>query len=266
MLNSSTVQSATMHMLSNVSDKSQQSVYIDSGEKVVPSLKEMLNEKLAGNYFCLVRVPEVMALQAAVEKMRGAQPDDLLAALENLNHLTHLADNLITACGKSDLGKVIITEQIFSRLKNEISSPTALKMAKEEPEVDHNKQLKKYFNDGDTKAAIEYMEKHKNSTDVNYEKGIFLLRAAEDNNTNMIDFLLKKGANVKVFDALAEAAHSGHKESTELLFNYLIGNNKSKYYGNVDKLIDKIKLSTAYDNHTYIKELFDSLSKAVNKS
>jgi hypothetical protein len=112
---------------------------------------------------------------------------------------------------------------------------------------DVNEYFESLYTDGKRTEAMKYFDK----INVDYDEGIFLLRAAEDNDVELVEFLLEKKPQLGVFDALEQAAYFGHIKSTELLLNYLIKELKED--------IRPIRRTEAYDHREEVKNLLDKV-------
>jgi hypothetical protein len=136
-----------------------------------------------------------------------------------------------------------------SELKNTPIVPAEEKVEATESIEDVNERFESLYTVGKRKAAMEYLDQ----INVDYDEGIFILRAAEDNDSELVQLLLEKKPQLGVFDAFEQAAHLGHVKSTQLLLEYLIKELKED--------IRPIKRTTAYDNYDEIKRLLDNVIK-----
>jgi hypothetical protein len=97
-------------------------------------------------------------------------------------------------------------------------------------------------------SALNYLHKHLDQIDINYDKGIFILFAAQKNDTEMVQFLLEHGARQGLLDALGTAGNRGYTEMTKILIAFL------KKQG-ID--FSELRYTTSYTNFPHIRVLFD---------
>ena len=255
--------------------------FITESEEKVLGLGEILEEEektyVRDLPYHFIKTPQLGELNHLIEelyvitKQSSPQQESLTSALENLKSLcARLESQLITnatllridkkhapniaaeqsaiLCRK--IGNLKLTVEETTKAASSLSEKLGEKEADITEEADPNEQFEDYYNAGDINAAMQYIDK----IDVNYDEGLFILRAAQKNDVDMIKLLRSKGANVKLNDALRAAAHKGHQEATRLLFGYLIEEGKAP-----NKILAKIKTTTAYNNSRHIKEFFDNL-------
>jgi len=274
-----------MDLLLNQADQIQQSSQINSAEKTIPTLQRVVAEKLLaqaqGSYSCVIDISQLVTLKAAVHLLKEAVEKEAQARqfaetstgkeiITAAKTFSSVADRIIEsllAASASERGKM---QALSSALPKTVETPTEeqseglnkqLNEAKARPQVDYNTQLQEYLDDEELEKALDYASQHIDKIDVNYQEGILLLRAAEYGNPKLIELLLRKLDKVEpeiLLEALREAAHSGHEAATKLLFDCFI-NKQGKCAEEVKNLEREIKLTTAYDNYSHIKVLFDSL-------
>lgn len=213
------------------------SVHIKLGNKGVIGKKEEIKQYLQGQSdTCKLITLQLINLRHV---MSNYQISSVEPAISSPSPLTE------EAFPSEDMEDII---KYFEKLfiagdKNEASSPIGEAPSSEDDE-DFNERFENLYIAGDKKGAMEYFDK----IDVNYDDGIFILRAAEEGDDQLVSHLLEKGAKAGIFDAFAQAAHRGKQEATRTLIRHLMAQGED---------VDQVKTTTAYDNYGYIKELID---------
>jgi glutaredoxin-related protein len=115
---------------------------------------------------------------------------------------------------------------------------------------DRSEEFEHLYSYDDRNKALAFMEQHGKDIDPNYDEGILLQRATENEDVKMLSILLAKEPNTDwAFGAFEQAAYSGYEQCTEMLMKYLMKKG-------VD--LKEIKISTAYNNHGNIKKMIDN--------
>jgi hypothetical protein len=151
------------------------------------------------------------------------------------------------------------------QLKTQISQSRKLeKIEGLEPEEDWNEEfLNQYIRVAEIsspeykhqrESALTYLHKNLSKIDINYDEGALIILATQKNDIEMIKFLLEKGANQGLVDALGEAGKNGYKEATEILIKFLNEHNMD---------FRKLRGTTAHRNYDHIKALFDQQFKVT---
>jgi hypothetical protein len=121
-----------------------------------------------------------------------------------------------------------------------ISSPEITEECSDEEE------FKKAFISGNKEKAKTYL----NKIDVNYDEGYFLRRVAQEGDSDILIELLERGANVRLTDALKEAAHHGHIKCVEILIEH------AEKHGNAKELVAPLEGTNALINHPAAEQFF----------
>jgi len=203
-------------------------------------------QEAEGNYFTMTfRLNNFStALPVAIEFMRKFE-----AILESQLHRTSPSSSHLSAEDEAQIRDFALQfQERFAELKNtQKIVPTKEKAEATESIEDVNERFESLYTDDKRTEAMEYFDK----INVDYDNGIFLLRAAEDNDVALVKLLLEKKPQLGVFDALEQAAYFGHIKSIKLLLNYLIKELKED--------IRPIRRTEAYDHREEVKNLLDKV-------
>ena len=168
-------------------------------------------------------------------------------SLEKLLHIPSQSDSCFSAEDKAQIQD--FARQLQKRYAELENTPKIVPVKEKAEATDSieevNERFESLYTDGKREEAMEYLDK----INVDYDEGIFILRAVEDNDVKLVKLLLEKKPQLGVFDAFEQAAYLGHIESTELLLNYLINELKED--------IRPIRRTEAYDHSEEVKNLID---------
>jgi hypothetical protein len=105
-------------------------------------------------------------------------------------------------------------------------------------------------------SALNYLRTHWDQIDVNYDEGLFIIYAAQNNDIEMVQLLLEHGINQSLLDALGQAGVRGYKEIAKILIEFLKKQGMSDF--------SHFRYTTAYTNHPETRALFNEELKKTH--
>jgi hypothetical protein len=109
----------------------------------------------------------------------------------------------------------------------------------------HTRSFLSYYLTNKEKA-LDYLSQHKDYIDLDYNNGAIMYLAAEKRDIEMIKFLFGKVAHEGLLRGLEVSAYDGDIECTKLFMDFLDQH---------DIDYTSIKKTTAYNNHSHIKDM-----------